>query len=172
MELVQGFLNGIVSMIGSIIGGYGCIRLGGRVGYAVFGGIMAAIAAAMAVLPAVPITYISGSLAYAFATGLCYAAFSCFVLEAIGAGNAATKYNGLASLSNTPIWYMGLLLAAVEARFGPRSMLLAESGLGIAGIVVFAAIAGMWRARPAARRARSAARRPPSLDKRPRRRAP
>ena len=149
VELVQGFLNGIVSMIGSIIGGYGCVRLGGRLGYAVFGGIMAAIAAAMAFLPAVPITYISCSLAYAFATGLCYAAFSCFVLEAIGAGNAATKYNGLASLSNTPIWYMGLLLAAVESSFGPRGMLLAESGLGILGILVFAAVAGSWRARPA-----------------------
>ena len=45
VELVQGFLNGIISMIGSIVGGYGCVRLGGRLGYAVFGGIMAAIAA-------------------------------------------------------------------------------------------------------------------------------
>ena len=147
VELVQGFLNGIISMIGSIVGGYGCVRLGGRLGYAVFGGIMAAIAAAMAFLPATPATFIWCSLAYAFATGLCYAAFSCFVLEAIGAGNAATKYNALASLSNTPIWYMGLVLAAVEERFGPRDMLLAESGFGVLGILVFAIFAGAWRER-------------------------
>jgi MFS family permease len=147
VELVQGFLNGIVSMAGSIIGGYGCVRLGGRVGYAVFGGIMAATAAAMAFLPATPATYIWCSLAYALATGLCYAAFSCFVLEAIGAGNAATKYNGLASLSNTPIWYMGLVLAAIEESRGPRAMLLAESGFAVLGIGVFAVVAGAWRER-------------------------
>ena len=110
---------------------------------------MAAIAAIMAFLPATPATFVWCSLAYAFATGLCYAAFSCFVLDAIGAGNAATKYNALASLSNTPIWYMGLVLAAVEERFGPRDMLLAESGFGVLGILVFAAFAGAWRERPA-----------------------
>ena len=149
VELVQGFLNGIVSMFGSIVGGYGCIRLGGRVGYVVFGGFMAAITAAMALLPATPPTYISCSLAYAFATGLCYAAFSCFVLEAIGAGSAATKYNALASLSNAPIWYMGLILAAVAQHRGPRDMLFAESGFGLLGILVFAVVAGAWRAHPA-----------------------
>lgn len=149
VELVQGFLNGIVAMIGSIAGGYWCVRLGGRLGYAVFGGFMAAIAAAMAVLPTTPATFVWCSLAYAFATGLCYAAFSCYVLEAIGAGNAATKYNALASLSNTPIWYMGLVLAAIEERFGPRNMLFAESGFAVVGILIFAAVAGAWRERPA-----------------------
>jgi hypothetical protein len=44
---------------------------------------------------------------------------------------------------------MGLVLAAVEERFGPRDMLLAESGFGILGILVFAAFAGAWRERPA-----------------------
>jgi hypothetical protein len=110
---------------------------------------MAAIAAAMAVLPTTPATFVWCSLAYAFATGLCYAAFSCYVLEAIGAGNAATKYNALASLSNTPIWYMGLVLAAIEERFGPRNMLFAESGFAVVGILIFAAVAGAWRERPA-----------------------
>jgi hypothetical protein len=149
VELVQGFLNGVLSMIGSIVGGYGCVRLGGRLGYAVFGGIMAVIAAAMAVMPATPATFIWCGLAYAFATGLCYAAFSCFVLEAIGAGNAATKYNALASLSNTPIWYMGLVLAAIEVGRGPRAMLFAEAGFAFLGILVFAAVAAAWRTRPA-----------------------
>jgi hypothetical protein len=91
----------------------------------------------MAVTPLSPIAFIGYNLAYAFVTGLCYAAFSAFVLDAIGTGHAATKYNGFASLSNTPIWYVGLVLAWVETVHGPKGMLLAESGLGVAGIVVF-----------------------------------
>lgn len=109
---------------------------------------MAGVTAFMAVSPASPFVYVAGSLAYALTTGFCFAAFSGFVLDAIGAGNAATKYNGFASLSNTPIWYMGLLLAAVDTRFGPKGMLLAESACGVIGILVFSAAAAAWRRRP------------------------
>ena len=150
VELVQGFLGGIVSMFGCIAGGYGCARLGARTSYAVFGGIMAAVAAAMAFLPATPLVYFAGNLAYSFVTGLCYAAFTGFVLDAIGAGVAATKYNGFASLSNTPIWYMGLFLAAVQTSLGSRDMLLGESACGVLGILVFALVARAWQLRPAA----------------------
>ncbi len=149
VALVQGFLGGIVSMFGCLAGGYACIRLGGRTGYVVFGGLMAAVAAVMACLPATPLIYLAGNLAYAFTTGLCYAAFSAFVFHAIGAGVAATKYNGYASLSNIPIGYMGLLLAAVETWLGPRGMLCADAAFGIAGILVIAVVARLWPARPA-----------------------
>ena len=43
---------------------------------------------------------------YAFITGLTYAGFSAFVLEAMGLGAAATKFSLFASLSNMPIAYM------------------------------------------------------------------
>ena len=150
VEWVQGFLSGIVSMVGCIAGGYGCARLGARTSYAVFGGIMAAVTAAMAFLPPTPLVYVAGNLAYAFVTGLSYAAFTGFVLDAIGAGVAATKYNGFASLSNTPIWYMGLFLAAVQTSLGPRDMLLGESACGVLGILIFASVARAWKSRPAA----------------------
>jgi hypothetical protein len=39
-------------------------------------------------------------------TGFTYAAFSAFVLEAIGKGTAATKHSALTSLSNVPICYV------------------------------------------------------------------
>ena len=71
------------------------------------------------------------------------------MLDAIGAGNAATKYNGYASLSNFPIWYMGLALAAVETRLGPTGMLLTESACGVLGIVAFAIAVACWRPRTA-----------------------
>ena len=148
VELVQGILFGLVSMAGCLAGGYLCRFLGPRNSYAIFGGLMAAVTAAMAAAPATPATYVVFSLAYAVVTGFCYAAFTGFVLDAIGAGNAATKYNGFASLSNLPIWYMGLILAAVETRLGPGGMLLTEAGCGVFGIAVFAIAAACWRPRP------------------------
>ena len=149
VELVQGFLGGIVSMFGCIAGGYGCASLGARTSYALFGGIMAAVTATIAFLPATPFVYVAGNLVYLFVNGLCYAAFTGLVLDAIGAGVAATKYNGFASLSNTPVWYMGLLLAAVQTRLGPRDMLLGESACGVLGILVFASVARAWKMRRA-----------------------
>jgi len=150
VELAQGALSGISSMIGCVVGGYGCVRLGGRVSYAVTGALMAAVTLAMAYLPAIPTTYIAGTLTYALVNGLCYAAFSTFVFEVIGGKLAATKYNGFASLSNSPITYMGLVLAAAETRFGPRGMLLTESAAGVLGILVFAAVDRLWRVKPQA----------------------
>jgi MFS transporter, PAT family, beta-lactamase induction signal transducer AmpG len=140
--LVQGFLTGGVSMVGCLAGGWVCSRfLGARKAYAVFGGMMAIVTAAMAFAPATVATFIGYNLAYAFVTGLCYAAFTAFVLDAIGKGHAATKYNGFASLSNAPIWYMGLVLARAETKLGPSGMLLTESGFGVVGILIFAAAA-------------------------------
>ena len=110
---------------------------------------MAAVALAMAGLPATPSVYVVGCMTYWFTTGLTFAAFTGFVLEAIGAGNAATKYNGFASLSNTPIWYMGLVLAAVMTHAGPVAMLVAEAAFAVAGVLVFIAAANVHRLRPA-----------------------
>jgi MFS transporter, PAT family, beta-lactamase induction signal transducer AmpG len=149
VELVQGFLTGTLSMIGCLIGGYGCKFFGARTAYVVYGAIMAVVTAAMAVSPANPFTYMAFSLVYALVTGLCFAAFSGFVFDAIGAGNAATKYNGFASLSNLPISYMGLVLAAAEVRLGPKGMLLTESACGVLGILGFSAALLLWRPRPA-----------------------
>ncbi len=142
VELTQGMLTGAISMVGCMVGGWACSRFfNARVGYALFGGFMALITVAMALSPMNVPSYVGYSLVYNFAAGLCYAAFSAFVLDAIGTGHAATKYNMFASLSNVPIWYMGLVLARAETRWGPAGMLYAESVLGAIGIAVFAAIA-------------------------------
>jgi len=149
VELVQGFLGGLISMAGCIVGGYGCNRWGSRRAYLGYGLVMAAVALAMAGLPATPLVYVVGCMTYWFTTGLTYAAFTGFVLEAIGAGNAATKYNGFASLSNTPIWYMGLVLAAVVTHAGPVTMLVAEAAFAVVGVLVFIAAANVHRLKPA-----------------------
>ena len=136
--MVQGFLTGAVSMAGCLAGGYLCgRRFDARKAYVVFGVAMAAVTLAMAFAPFTVPDYVGFNVAYAFVTGLSYAAFSSFVFDAIGKGHAATKYNGFASLSNAPIWYMGLLLASAQTRFGARGMLCTESVLGVLGVVVF-----------------------------------
>lgn len=145
VELVQGLLGGVLSMAGCLVGGYGCNLWGPRRAYVAYGLVMAAVACAMAFLPLTERVYIGGSVAYSFTTGLTYAAFTAFVLDAIGAGNAATKYNGFASLSNTPIWYMGLVLAAVYTRFGTRNMLVTEAACAVAGVLVVGLAVGISR---------------------------
>lgn len=81
--------------------------------------------------------YVGWSLVYSFAVGLAYAAFTAFVLEAMGTGSGATKYNVFASLSNFPIWWAGLLLGFVADKSGPRTMLFGEAAIGVVGVVVF-----------------------------------
>lgn len=143
VELGQGAFAGVVSMVGCVVGGYGCKAWGSRPSYMIYGVLMAATTAVMAVLPATPFVYLALLMIYSLVTGLCYAAFSAVVLDAIGRGNAATKYNAFASLSNFPIWYMGLVLARADTHWGPRQMLWTESVAGVIGVACFVAVAAL-----------------------------
>jgi MFS family permease len=146
VALTQGTLTGVTAMLGCLVGGAACSRyFKARAGYAFFGALMALVAVAMAVSPMRVMQYVGYSLAYSLTTGLCYAAFSAFVLDAIAAGHAATKYNAFASLSNAPIWYMGLVLARAETTWGPKGMLYTEAILAAAGIGVFVIVAAATR---------------------------
>jgi MFS family permease len=153
VALVTGVLNGVVSAVGCLVGGFICKGRNSRIVYIFVGLTMALVALAMAYGPRTDTAYAFFSLAYAFVTGLSYAAFTGFVLDAIGKGAAATKYNGFACLSNLPITYMGLILAAVYARTdvlgGARGMLVTEAGAGVLGIVVLIAVAAATRDRTA-----------------------
>ncbi len=138
--LVNGVFAGVIMAVGSLFGGEICRRFEPRNVYAAIGAAMAGVATVMAFAPPTPTTFVVGGLCYALVTGLAYAAFTGLVLQTIGAGAAATKYNIFASLSNTPITYMGLVLASAVAAGGPRQMLLTEAGFGLAGIAVFFAV--------------------------------
>ena len=95
----------------------------------------------MALLPHDPAMYILWASVYTFTTGLTYAAFSSFVLEAIGQGAAATKYNALASLSNVPIYYMTTLDGWSNDRWGSNKMFFLESGIAVMAAGVFTILA-------------------------------
>ena len=110
VELVQGVVSGIVTSFGCFAGGYLCQRMHPRFAYASIGVLLAVVAAAMATTPATVTTYVAWNLVYAFSVGLAYAAFTAVVLSAMGTSSGATKYNVFASLSNFPIWWLGLVL--------------------------------------------------------------
>lgn len=139
VELVQGVVSGIVTSVGCFAGGYVCQRFEARRAYAGIGVLLAFVALGMALTPASVATYVVWNLVYAFSVGLAYAAFTAVVLSAIGAGSGATKYNVFASLSNFPIWWLGLALGLAAEKWGARAMLLAEAAAGVVGVVIFTA---------------------------------
>jgi hypothetical protein len=110
------------------------------VAYAGIGLLMAAVATGMALSPQVVEMYVFWNLSYSLVVGFAYAAFTAVVLEAIGTSSAATKYNLFASLSNFPIWWLGLVLGAVADRYGAQAMLFTEAGFGLVGVGVFALV--------------------------------
>jgi predicted MFS family arabinose efflux permease len=143
VEWMNGWLSGVVMIIGCLAGGRLSDAMNRKVAYAVAGGILALFAAAMSFVPQTPATYALLCIGYNLATGACYGAFTGFVLEAIGVGAAATKYNAFASLSNFPIWYMTQVDGRAADKLGPARMLLVDAGAGAAGIVVLLAVVAL-----------------------------
>ncbi len=149
VALITGVLGGIISALGCLVGGWLCDRMDRKAGYVWFGIFQAASGVAMALLPHDQAMYIVWASVYTFSTGLTYAAFSSFVLEAIGKGAAATKYNALASLSNVPIYYMTRLDGWSNDRWGSNKMFFLESAIAVAAAGVFMLLAkALLRRRP------------------------
>ena len=140
VALISGVLGGVISAVGCIVGGRLCDRMDRKKAYVIFGVLQAASGVAMAVLPRTPGMFILWALIYTFTSGLTYAAFSAFVLEVIGKGAAATKYNALASLSNLPIYYMTNIDGWAHDRWNSAGMFFVESGLAVASAVFFIAL--------------------------------
>jgi MFS family permease len=137
VALVTGFLGGIVSAAGCLVGGWVCDRMNRQAAYVWFGVSQAVGGVAMALLPRTEAMYVLWASVYAFTSGLTYAAFTAFVLEAIGKGAAATKYNALASLSNLPIYYMTNIDGWTHDHWNSTRMFFIESALGVVGAVFF-----------------------------------
>jgi MFS family permease len=114
--LVQGLLGGVVLTVGCFAGGWLCDRFHPRNVYAATGLSLALIAIGMGLSPATVPMYVGWNMLYSLAIGLSYSGFTAVVLSAIGSGSAATKYSFFASLSNFPIWWVGLLLGRVADR--------------------------------------------------------
>jgi PAT family beta-lactamase induction signal transducer AmpG len=141
VAFATGVASGLVSAAGCFIGGWLCDRLDRKGAYALFGALLALCATAMAAAPRTEAMYIVFTTLYALISGLTYAAFSALVLETIGRGAAATKYNLYASLSNMPIAYMIVINGWAHARWGAGGMLYVEAAIGVVALGVFVAVA-------------------------------
>jgi PAT family beta-lactamase induction signal transducer AmpG len=141
VALVTGVVGGIASAIGCFIGGWACDRMERRNAYALFGFLLALCAIGMAAAPRTEVMYIGFTTIYSLISGLSYAGFTAIVLETIGRGAAATKYNFFASLSNMPIAYMIVVDGWAHTRWGAGGMLYTEAVIGILAIGVFYAVA-------------------------------
>jgi len=141
VALATGVVSGVVMAVGCVLGGYFSDRIDRKLSYALYGLLQALCAVAMALGPRTELMYIVFTLVYALITGLTYAGFSAVVLEAIGRGAAATKYNVFASLSNIPIAYMTVVEGWARTRWTEGVMLYTEAGIGVVALLLFAAVA-------------------------------
>ncbi|PYM08384.1 MAG: hypothetical protein DMD82_02745 [Candidatus Rokuibacteriota bacterium] len=145
---VTGVMGGVASAIGCLIGGWISDRMNRKGAYALYGVLQGMCAVLMALAPHTESMYVFFTLLYAVITGLTYAGFSAFVLEAMGLGAAATKYNVFAALSNMPIYYMTTIDGWAHDRFGPSGMLYTEALFGLAGLIVFGGVLAAVPKRP------------------------
>lgn len=141
VALVTGVVGGLVSAAGCIAGGFISDRRDRQTSYVWFGILVALAGVALAVLPRTPAIFTVCTLVFSFVTGLSWAGYSAFVLEAIGKGAAATKYSAFASLANAPIAYMTVFNGAIQTRMGTGGMLYMEAAVGAlaAGVFIFTA---------------------------------
>jgi PAT family beta-lactamase induction signal transducer AmpG len=140
VALVIGILGGVLSAGGCLVGGWICDLMDRKKAYIMFGMIQALCAVGMAFSPATELMFVIWTSLYAVSSGLTYAGFSAFVLETIGKGAAATKYNVYASLSNAPIYYMIYIDEWAHGKWGAFGMLAAEALMALIGVILFISI--------------------------------
>lgn len=143
VAVYTGFLSGLVSATGCVLGGWLADRVGRWRAFFGAGAFMALVALVLSAAPRTPAAYASGVLTYALATGLAYAAYSTLVLFAVGRGAASTKYAILNSLGNVPVVYMTAFDGWAHDRWGASGMLWAEAALSAAAILV--GIVAVWK---------------------------
>jgi len=134
-------LGGVISMFGCIAGGILCDRMDRKTAYCAFGIVLAIVAVAMALAPRTQTMFVIFTCIYAFVMGFCYAAFGAVVLETIGAGAAATKYNLLAGISNAPIAYQTIIDGWGHDRWGASGLLYVEALCGAAAVALYVIVA-------------------------------
>ena len=152
VAVATGVASGLVSAAGCLAGGYICDRMDNKAAYALFGIVVGIAAVLMAVTPRTPAMFAVWTLAYALAIGAGYAAYNAIVLEAIGKGAAATKFNLMAALSNIPIAAMTQFDGWVHDTYGTNAMLYVELWLPALTLALFALF--VWATKP--RRAKPA----------------
>ena len=137
VALISDTLSGVAALVGALIGGYLTDRLTGHTVYIAAGLLSGCVAAAMALIPHVPVAYDLGVLIYSVFIGAGYAAYSAIVLEAIGRRSAATNFNLMSALSNVPLTAMTAFDGWMVDAHGVNAMLFGELWLQVLAIGLF-----------------------------------
>jgi PAT family beta-lactamase induction signal transducer AmpG len=140
----------LVTGVGCLFGGWICDNINRQLAYVLFGAFQALCAVGLAFCPHSVSFYVVWTLAYSFANGMAYAAFSAFVLEAILKGAAATKYNLFAGVSNIPIFLVTIIDGWANKHFGSVGMLNFEALSAVVGIILFFLVKAVMRPSKAA----------------------
>src|SRR5206468_124558 len=136
VALITGIVSGLVTSAGSMVGGYLADQVPRKLLYAASGGLMALSAVLLAVAPHTPASYTVLTLLYTFFLGVAYSAFTAFVLETIGKGAVATKYNLFAAAMNGAITYMTLVVGRADSKWGANGALLTDAAFTFVAILV------------------------------------
>jgi MFS transporter, PAT family, beta-lactamase induction signal transducer AmpG len=158
VAFVNGPASALLTAAGSLLGGYLCDRLHRRWAYVASGALTTMCGLGMMAFPLSPMNYAVGVSIYLFVSGICYAAFSAVVLEAVGrAGDAAsTQYTLFTSAGNAAIGYVAWLDTRFNHTFGPKAPLGTDAILNVVGIVFFVAVLYLVRNRGSAAEPRDA----------------
>ena len=140
---ISGFMGSLLSVAGSLAGGYVADRMDRRLVYVLAGLLCAGTAAVMAASPLAPLTFALGSTAYLISAGACYASFSALALELVHSGGelAATQFTIYGACANVPLVYMIWLDGRGYAMFGARGLLGIDAAAGVlaaVGLLYFA----------------------------------
>lgn len=147
VALVTGVASGVVGALGALAGGWLSDRIGRRNGYAVGGGLTALTGVVMALAPHAPWSYVLFTLTYNFFNGVAAAGYTGLVLEIIGGGAVATKYNIFASITNVAFAYCTRLDGVAHTRWGANGMLFCDATLTFLGIAAMLALIAAFRPR-------------------------
>ncbi len=146
---VAGAGGGVLLGVGGLAGGFACDRLHRMTAYALFGLLGGAAGCWLCLGPATPFTYGAGFAAYAFVTGLAFAAFTALQLDVLGHGRraAGTGYALLFSAGNLPLAYMTWLDGIGYKHGGARGMTAADAVANLATGGLLLLIARYWARR-------------------------
>jgi MFS transporter, PAT family, beta-lactamase induction signal transducer AmpG len=151
---INGLLGGIINIVGCIAGGWIADRMNRMLAFNITSLLCAGVALAAALSPRTETTYMIYVGLYMLIAGFCYATWAAVVLEAIGVGAAATKYNVLAGIANFPIIYLSWLDGQAHNVWkvpswlpvdGTQLMLLTDALIPVAGTAVLVAFIVLTR---------------------------
>jgi MFS family permease len=150
IALTTGVLGGVIAAGGGLAGGWLADRVPRRLAYAIAGALTALVSAALALAPMTPTVFGVLGLAYYFFYGVATASMTAFVLETIGRGAVATKYNVFVSLANLAIGYSTAIDSYTHGRYGVRGMLWVDAAQTAVGLALIGTFVWLMRSRPAA----------------------